>query len=191
MKTFVIADNYGRNAIEGEPGWYFLSDSAVTNTGKPFYLPEGRGKTFASLSIAVRFGRLGKSISKEFAPRYYSEFAPALHFYLPEYERRLREMKLPTDAARNFDKSLFVGDFRPIEELSAFELIRNKERVAVFDPGQLCYGIDQLISLISVMNTIKMGDMLVPGLSRGIEPEEGDLLEIGCGDFRAFHVKVR
>ncbi|MCH5227346.1 MAG: fumarylacetoacetate hydrolase family protein [Muribaculaceae bacterium] len=191
MKVIVVPDNYGDKGERELTGWYFIADSAVTNTGKPFYLPEDKGRVSVSLSTAVRFNRLGKGISPKFASRYYTEHAPALHFRLTDYAAQLKENGLPEDPARSFDRSLFVGEFTPIKGEDKFTLHVNGREVSEYILSELHTGIDQLISEVSKMNTIKMGDLLLPGLSQETEIKEGDLLEVRLNGEKAFQVRVK
>lgn len=191
MKVFVVVNNYGEKAQGTPKSWYLLADSAVSNTGKPFYLPETKGRVTVSLSEAIRFQRLGKFISPKFAARYYSEVAPALHFRLPDLEQRLTEASLPGDAARSFDRSLFVGDFVPFSPALKYALKVNGEIKAEFTETSCATKLDDLIAEVSEMNTIKMGDILIPGLSGEIELHEGDLLEVLEDGKLMFHVKVK
>ena len=172
-------------------GYFFLADSAVSNTGKPFYLPENLGETCVCLSAAIRVSRLGKCIREKFAPRYYSKFAPALHFFLPEYARKLKEMNLPEDPARNFDKALFVGDLLPFNPSARIELALNGEKVAEFSFNNIDKGIDSIIEEVSLLNTLKMGDIILPGLSNAVSLKSGDILEVGVDGVKAFQVRVK
>lgn len=191
MKVFVIADNYKPVKDQNQTGWYFLTDSAVSNVGKPFYLPENMGMTDVSISVALRISRLGKGISPEFADRYYAEYAPAVHFTLPRYEETLKANGLPTDASRSFDRSLFVGEFIDKGIKDPLELRINGECCSTFSFGNLALNNEEIISKISRMNTLKIGDLVVPGLSGFWELKEGDFIEIFQSGQRAFHVKVK
>lgn len=171
--------------------WYFIADSAVTNTGKPFYVPEGKGKVTVSMGPAVKISRLGKSISEKFSDRYYEEFGPALHFKLPDYKRELQERGLSTDASINFDKSLVVGRMLPINEMKGLCLYKNGEKVASWKTQNSKFSLGEVIQEISLMNTLKMGDLILPGLSEEIEIKEGDKLEVMLNDIQAFQVKVK
>lgn len=191
MKVFVIVNNYDNHDSEEPTAWYFLTDSSVTNTGKPFYLLEDKGRMTVSLAYAIRISRLGKFISPEFSERYYSEFAPALHFQLPDFERSLREQKLPTDASKSFDRSLFIGDFRPITSQDRIELIKNGVKTAVFNPDMLKKKPKELLAEISMMNTMKMGDILLPGLIGNIDLQKGDFLEVEVNGEPGFKVRIK
>lgn len=197
MKVFVTVNNYGgtEDNAGGEnkrgTGWYILADSAVSNTGKPFYLPDEYGKTVAYLCVAAKISRLGKSVKKKFATRYYSEYAPAVCFQLPEYAEKLRNSGLPEDPSRNFDKALIVGDFIPKEEIGELEFWLNGESRSIFKVEELLKSTDELLECISDINTLKMGDLVVPGLNGDIPLKEGDLIEIKKGRERMFHVRVK
>lgn len=191
MKVFVEVNNYGIAKENESKGWYFLADSAVTNTGKPFYLPENLGHVTVSLAPAVKLSRLGKFIASKFAPRYYNEFAPAIHFRLPELEKKLISQELPVDASRSFDKSLFVGNFMPFDRDLELSLEINDRKVCEFHFQNLKLSIDELIEKISVMNTIKIGDILLPGMSDEIVINRGDLLEVKLSGHNSFEVRIK
>ena len=196
---FVVENNYpcetgkGREDISSmvSPGWYLIADSAVTNTGKPFYLPEKLGLVTVALGAAIRITRLGKSIAPKFAGRYFKEIAPVLHFSLPEYREKLKMAGLPLDASENFDRSLFVGEFQPIEGMREINLRVNEKKVSCWKIEDLYFDLNDLIADLSTMNTIKMGDLIVPGLCSSHEMNEGDKLEVEVGGVTSFQVKVK
>lgn len=191
MKITAIEKNYPPASSGSGTGWFLIADSAMTNTGKPFYLPDFYGKTEVRVTVAVRISRLGKSVKKKFAQRYFSEFAPALHFSLPDYGRELREQGLSEEASVSFDRSLFVGDFRQIDEEEVFELWINGVRASSFVMKELIVPTDELMERISVINTVKMGDLLIPGFPLPVEIKEGDFLEVKGGGKTEFRVKVK
>lgn len=191
MKAIVIENNYKESITHGNCGWYFLADSAVSNTGKPFYLPENVGRVTASISLAIKISRLGKFIEPRFASRYYVECAPAVHFRLPEFKEKLRSEGLPEDAARSFDKSLFVGDFFPWDSSIIIDLWKNGIAEVSFSPDKLIFSVDEVLSKVSVMNTVKIGDLLIPGLNGELELNEGDILDLRSAEDSLFKVKIK
>ena len=191
MKTIVIDNSKKINAGSCPFSWFLIADSAVSNTGKPFYLPDENGRILATLSVAIKISRLGKSISPKFSYRYYSEMAPAVHFYMPDMEKELHEMGLPTDPAHNFDRALMVGDFIPFKPESEFRLSLNETPAAVFSFTNLFPDIDESISLLSSFNTLKMGDLILPGLSDPLALKQGDLLEIYNNGEKSFIIKIK
>lgn len=191
MKIFIVENNQRDSSEEETFNWYLLADSAVTNTGKPFYVPDGYGDVSAKVGIAVRINRLGKSVAEKFAGRYYYEMAPVLNFRLKDLEMELKGKGLSPDPSRNFDRALFVGDFRPFDETETFTLTKNGEKVAVFEFGSLKRPVSRILEEISKLNTLKMGDLVVPDLAGDIKVSEGDLLEIFSNEGEAFAVRVK
>lgn len=189
MKAIIIKNNY----LKASPplGWYFLADSAVTNTGKPFYLPENVGRVCVALGCCLRISRLGKGIQKKFAGRYFQEAAPALHFYLPEYEEKLKNEGLPADAARSFDRSLFVGDFSPFNIEDNYELTVNGTLASSLTLRNCIFPIAETIHDVSRLNTLKMGDLLVPALADGVVVNEDDIFTVIKNGMPEFKVKIK
>lgn len=191
MKIIVFNNNYNSEPCGHSNGWYLVADSAMTNTGKPFYLPENLGDTEVALSMAIKISRLGKNIDSKFSSRYYSELAPALHFRLPDYETELKSKGLATDASHSFDKSLFIGDFVPMDSIVELELRLNGDKVSLFDRNCLNMPLEDVIHKVSRLNTLKIGDIILPGLGDWVKIKEGDFLEVINKEERSFHVKIK
>lgn len=191
MKIIGIENNYSPAASDSTQAWFVLADSAITNTGKPFYIPENVGRVNVSPGIALRINRLGKHIAPRFAGRYYSEHVPVLLFSLPDMEADLRSKGLPTDASRNFDRALFAGDFKSRDELEELALYKNKDKVSLFSLCNLVLSIENIISRVSEINTLKIGDLIIPALGESVNIDIDDFLEVVCNDELLFHVKVK
>lgn len=165
MKIICVVGNYGE---EGPLSWYTLPDSSVIRSGKPFFLPEPETGHKASVSLAVRIDRLGKSIRRKFAPRYYSEITVGVNVVNVSLLERLRARLLPWGPAVAFDGSLWLGDFipvvRPISEVE-IEVMRGEESVTCLRPADLTNDIDSLIEILSDRVTLKTGDIILCGLS--------------------------
>lgn len=191
MKCIVVTNNYFPATLESHQGWYLIADSAITNTGKPFYMPEEVGSVTAASGIAVKISRLGKHVAAKFAGRYYSEWAPVVHFNLKSFGERLKSNGVPLDASMSFDRSLFVGDFRPVDTLKEFQFYKDGDLVQIFSHSAQVYPTEEIIRYVSDLNTLKIGDIIVTALGEPIIIKEGNLLEIKEGDQRLFHIKVK
>ena len=194
MKIFLIDGLSSHKGQKDLISWRFIADSALTNAGKPFFIPEGHGPVAVAVAPVIRISRLGKTIAPKFAKRYYSEVAPALHFSLPEYKELLRKSGLSTDPAISFDRSLIAGDFcvwKENEALSDFVLSRNGEKVAEWRLADLEVTIDEIIHRVSKMNTLKMGDLIFPLQLPVVTIEQGDYLEVASSMTQLLTVKVK
>ena len=194
MKTFLIADNYERFPHKEMVTWWNIADSALTNAGKPFFIPERYPEVECAVSFAVKICRLGKTIAVKFAHRYYSHFVPAIHFSLPSLKCQLLGMGQPIDPAISFDKSLVLAD--PISAIefdttTPITLFKNGIPQAVFQLSKMYRTIDEIISIISEMNTLKMGDIIVPALSIPVNLSQNDRLELNQADTTLLTVKIK
>lgn len=193
MKTFIIERNYlNDNGIE--PAWYFLPDSALCNAGKPFFIPEFAEETEAFVVPVLRISRLGKSIASRFAERYFTEVAPAIHFRAPKLRKQLLDQGLPPDMAQSFDRSLIIGDFYPLSKIisdTPLTLLLNDSPEDEWKQDNLTYSIGDILSRVSAFNTMKMGDYLIPSLSKGVRIKIGDKLEVKSGDDSLLTVLIK
>ena len=192
MKVIVIDNNL--RGIEKPVTWYVVADSALSNSGKPFYIPEEGGEVKAFLSVAVRFSRLGKYIEPRFARRYFKEIAPAIHFRLENLKEELIGDRLPISPAVSFDRSIIADKYKNCEATGddiKVVMKLNGERVRSFLREDMRQQLEELIHRYSRTNTIKMGDIMLPCLLEGVTIKEGDYLEVEYCNQPAFNVKIK
>ena len=193
MKTFVFDNNYNATGPDYPVSWYFLADSALTNAGKPFFIPDFAEEFEAIPTIAIRINRLGKSIASRFGGRYYSEYAPAIHFRAKDLMSRLAECHLPADRAYSFDRSFIMADFKPMPASEDLVVAMNKNgnTVTEFKTSKLHLPINETIAQASCTNTLKIGDLMVPGLPFGESVAIGDVLELSVDDSPVLTVQIK
>lgn len=174
--------------------WYFLPDSALVNAGKPFFIPDFADQFEAFMSPVVRITRIGKSIAARFSDRYFSELAPAIHFRASDMRRQLLAAGLPPDPSQSFDRSLTVGEFIPMNDFSPADeisFLKNGEVVSSCRIEEWKSYIALFLEKISLSNTIKMGDYLVPCLYGPAPIKIGDRLSIVCGHDSLLSINIK
>lgn len=191
MKIFVWGNNYSPNnkeassAFSKQPPFLFLKpDSSLLKDGKPFFLPDFLSDVQASVAVVVRLNRLGKSVPSRFASRYYAEATVGVNLMACGELHRLRQQGLPWDAAVGFDGAAVLGNFIawPLAEKEGeagkkplhFSLYINGNPVQSGCTGDLSVGVDEGISRISRLYTLKTGDLIYTGY-----PAEGSPLSVG------------
>ncbi len=92
---------------------WVLGDTALLTHGKPVFVPSLGGGCTATLCLALRICRLGKSIPQRFAPRYCDAIALAMKFELTGLQSILKSEALSSSVAENFDGAVECGAFRP------------------------------------------------------------------------------
>lgn len=186
MKT-VIADSLPQ-------AWYFLPDSALVNSGKPFFIPDFAETFEAWLAPVVKLDRMGKSVGARFAPRYWNEIAPAVHFRAPGLRKALLEASLPPDRAQSFDRSMTVGDMIPLESLdtqTTLHILRNGNREASIPISGLLDTAARMMEVVSAYNTVKTGDYIVPMLAGPIPIAIGDRISVCAGDNPLLYIDIK
>lgn len=180
MKIFAITNNYP-SAVEnifgnGPIDWYEMPDSSILRNGNPFFVPDFEEEFALSPSIAYRIGRLGKSISPRFAPRYIDGYTMACAVVAPRLLSALRNAGRPWTRAVAFDRSCILGNLEPIDTLKENETFRLRcgTREYEYRTASLVNGIQELIAMVSADNTLKNGDLILAGLSPEVIPLETD-----------------
>lgn len=193
MKTTVIVGNR-LDSPSKRIAWYGLADSALANVGKPFFIPDFDDRFEAIIAPAVRISRLGKSVGAKFAQRYFSEVAPSIHFRATNLREHLLQEGLPADMAQSFDRSLIMGrfiDWNALCSMAPLRLVKNGETVAEWSPSDFSISADEALEMTSAYNTVKTGDLLIPGLSKPVDVTPGDRIELTLAEERLLLVAIK
>ena len=191
MKIFCILKN-NDEAANDDLNWHMLPDSSVLRSDNPFFVPDFDTDFKIYPAIAVRIGRLGKSVAFRFAHRYYSEATISVTVRAENLLAEIRGKVLPWDRAVSFDKSCMIGNFMPIDRLCDNEnvIINIDGRRIEIDTSNLRSDIDSIIAAISENNILKIGDVvlipvtgadgisLTPGMELKAYTDNEKLLEI-------------
>jgi len=190
MKIICIGRNYVAHAKElnnelpTEPVIFMKPDSALLRNNDPFYIPDWSHDLHHEVEIIVKINKLGKSIEKEFAPRYYSEVGLGIDFTARDLQNKLKDKGLPWEKAKAFDHSAVIcKEFIPIELLPnrnaiSFRLDINGITVQEGNTSSMIFPIDDLVAHISKYFTLKIGDLIYTGTPAGVGPVKiGDRLE--------------
>lgn len=188
MKILCIGRNYREHAKElnnpvpKEPVIFMKPDTALLRNNDPFYYPEFSSDIHYELEVVVKICKVGKSISEEFAPRYYEEIGLGIDLTARDIQQRCKEKGLPWERAKAFDCSAVQSQFLsketlpPVEALH-FQLEKNGELVQDGFTGDMLFSINRLVAEISKYFTLKIGDLIYTGTPAGVGPlQVGDRL---------------
>lgn len=176
MKIFAIENNYiqhGQAAEEllfkpSKPVVFLKPDSSLLKDNKPFFPPDDLGRISFGAELVIRICRLGKSIPKRFAYRYYDAMTVGIDFTAKELLDKLKAKRLPWDLSKGFDGAAAIGKwinkeyFHDIQAIH-FHMDVNNETIQETYSGDMNYKVDELISYISRYYTLKTGDLLYTG----------------------------
>jgi len=203
MKIICIGRNYAEhakelgNAVPAEPVFFCKPDSALLPKGNPFFIPDWTTDIHYEVELVLRIDRLGKHISKDFAPRYYGAIGLGIDFTARDVQEELKKKGLPWEKAKGFDGSAVVSaDFIPVEEFKKsnihFSLQKNGETVQSGNSSDMIFDFDAIIAYISQYMTLKIGDLIFTGTPSGVgKVAPGDELTGFLGERQMFQVKVK
>ena len=191
MKIFAVGMNYLQHnkELDGtlyqpeQPVIFTKADSALLKDRKPFFVPDWCEQVDYETELVVRICRLGKSIPRQFAHRYYDALTVGIDLTARDLQRQLRAKGQPWEICKGFDGSAVIGQWiekeqwRDIQNVN-FHLDINGTTVQKGCSSDMIYGVDELIAYISKFFTLKTGDLLYTGTPVGVGPVKvGDHLE--------------
>jgi 2-keto-4-pentenoate hydratase/2-oxohepta-3-ene-1,7-dioic acid hydratase in catechol pathway len=189
MKILCIGRNYEdhakelKNPLPAEPVIFAKPDSALLRNNDPFYIPDFAKSFHYEVEILLRINRLGKSIDKKFAHRYYDEIGLGIDFTARDLQDDLRAKGLPWEKCKAFDRSAVVSKFvdknnyADLQNLN-FRLEVNGEVRQKGNTKDMIFSFDSIIEHISQYFTLKMGDFIYTGTPAGVGPVKiGDRLQ--------------
>jgi 2-keto-4-pentenoate hydratase/2-oxohepta-3-ene-1,7-dioic acid hydratase in catechol pathway len=182
MKIICVGMNYAAHNKElhntlintEEPTIFMKSDASLLKDGKPFYIPDFSSDMQYETEIVVKISRLGKSIARRFAHRYFEEVTVGIDMTARDLQRKFREGGLPWELCKSFDNSAVVGEFIKLEEGGydinrlPFRLDINNKTVQEGNTSDMLFKIDEIIEYVSRFVTLKIGDLIYTGTPVGV-----------------------
>jgi len=181
MKIVCVGMNYAahnkemqRTLLLSEPTFFMKPDSSLLKDGKPFFLPDFSADMQYEAEIVVKINRLGKSISRKFASRYYDEITVGIDMTARDLQKKQKENGLPWEISKSFDNSAVIGKFVSLEkegwnpDAIPFRLDIDGKTVQQGNTADMILKIDEIIEYVSRFNTLKMGDLIFTGTPAGV-----------------------
>ncbi len=199
MKIICIGRNYVEHAKElnnpvpKKPMFFVKPDTALLRT-QMFYIPPFSNNIHYELELVVKIKKVGKSISKRFAHKYYDEISLGLDLTARNLQEECKEKGMPWEIAKGFDSSAPIGKWYQKKDLKSldFYLLKNGEKVQEGNPSQMVFDIDRIIEYVSKFMTLKKGDLIFTGTPYGVgKMEVNDVFEAYLDGKKTIDLKVR
>ncbi|MEN8186951.1 MAG: fumarylacetoacetate hydrolase family protein [Bacteroidota bacterium] len=202
MKIICIGRNYTEHIKElanekpEDPVIFIKPDSSILLKNNPFVIPPFSDNVHYEVEVLVKINRIGKHISKKFAPKYYDEIGLGIDFTARDLQSKLKEKGLPWEKAKAFDGSSVIGKFYPKNNFDLdnlqFKLFKNDELVQDGNTANMLWKIDEIISYVSQFFTLKIGDIIFTGTPAGVgKVNPGDVLLGKLEAEDAFSINIR
>lgn len=188
MKIICIGRNYAEHAKElnnplpVKPVFFMKPDSALLIKNNPFFLPDFSNEIHYEAEIVLKISRLGKSIPKKFASRYYDSVGVGIDFTARDLQDICKKAGHPWEIAKAFDQSAVINKFVGVDTLPDrnainFQLELNETTVQKGNTKDLIFSFDEIIAYVSTFITLKTGDLIYTGTPAGVGPvKTGDHL---------------
>ena len=181
MKLICIGRNYTdhieelQNEKPSDPVVFLKPDTAILLKKQPFFIPEFTNDVHYEVEVLVKIKKVGKYISKKFAPTYYDEIGLGIDFTARDIQEKLKSKGLPWEKAKSFDGAALIGEWVAKNTLSHvdnlnFQLHKNGEIVQDGNTMLMLWKIDEIIEYISKYFTLKIGDIIFTGTPAGVGP---------------------
>ena len=199
MKIICIGRNYVEHAKElnnpvpKKPMFFVKPDTALLRT-QMFYIPPFSNNIHYELELVVKIKKVGKSISKRFAHKYYDEISLGLDLTARDLQEECKEKGMPWEIAKGFDSSAPIGKWYQKKDLKSldFYLLKNGEKVQEGNPSKMVFDIDRIIEYVSKFMTLKKGDLIFTGTPSGVgKMETNDVFEAYLDGKKTIDLKVR
>ena len=199
MKIICIGRNYVEHAKElnnpvpTKPMFFVKPDTALLRT-HIFYIPPFSNNIHYELELVVKIKKVGKSISKRFAHKYYDEISLGLDLTARDLQEECKEKGMPWEIAKGFDSSAPIGKWYQNKDLKSldFYLLKNGEKVQEGNPSQMVFDIDRIIEYVSKFMTLKKGDLIFTGTPSGVgKMEVNDVFEAYLDGKKTMDLRVK
>ena len=199
MKIICIGRNYLEHAKElnnpvpTKPMFFVKPDTALLRT-QMFYIPPFSNNIHYELELVVKIKKVGKSISKRFAPNYYDEISLGLDLTARDLQEECKEKGMPWEIAKGFDSSAPIGKWYQKKDLKSldFYLLKNGEKVQEGNPSQMVFDVDRIIEYVSKFMTLKKGDLIFTGTPSGVgKMEVNDVFEAYLDGRKTIDLRVK
>lgn len=189
MKIICIGRNYSEHAKEmnsslpENPVFFIKPDNCLLRNNQPFYYPDFTKELHYELEVVLRINRLGRSINKRYAHRYFDAVTLGIDFTARDLQQECKQKGLPWEIAKAFDFSAPIGEFiskDDIEDLNSidFRLEKNDVVVQQGNTRDMIFSYDELFDYVSRFVTFKIGDLMFTGTPAGVGPVQiGDRLK--------------
>ena len=203
MKIICIGRNYRKHIEELNnerpisPVIFIKPDSSVILKNQPFFIPDYSKDVHYEAEVILKICKLGKSIDKKFAHKYYNKISLGIDFTARDIQNELKIKGLPWEKSKAFDGSALIGEwidkneFNDINNLN-FSLKKNGDNAQLGNTSKMLWSFDELVSEISRFFTLKIGDVIFTGTPSGVNSvSENDVFEGFIEKRNVFKVNIK
>lgn len=201
MKILCIGRNYADHIAElqnerpSEPVIFLKPDTAVLQSGKPFFIPPREAEIHHEIELIFKVGKNGKFIEPRFAHKYISHVSLGIDFTDRKKQSELKAKGLPWELAKSFDNSAVIGNWTELDDIDSnfqFELAVNGAVRQRGDSKMMLWNVREIIAFMSQYFTLRQGDIIFTGTPSGVDAvRHGDRLTADLTGQRMIEIEVK
>ena len=202
-KIICLARTYRKHAQEmnaqvpEDPILFLKPESSVIFNNDSIKLPDMSNCVHHEVELGVVIDKNGKRIKEDNAMDFVLGYLVALDITARDIQSVAKKNGLPWSIAKGFDT------FTPISNVVLKNLIPNPQNLAIklvvngklkqeSNTKNMIYSIEQIISYISKIMTLKKGDLILTGTPEGVgEIFENDVIEASLENYCSLNVNVK
>ncbi|PKL78362.1 MAG: hypothetical protein CVV25_11920 [Ignavibacteriae bacterium HGW-Ignavibacteriae-4] len=199
---YCIGRNYAEHAKEmggelpTEPVVFIKPATAHAMTGSKVSIPSYSNNMHHEVELVVVIGKDCNNVSESEAMDYVSGYGVGLDFTLRDVQAKAKESGMPWATAKSFYSSAPVSNIVPLNKIEDInnchiELYVNDNLVQSGDSSDMQRSVAQLISYISHVFRLRIGDCIFTGTPQGVGPViSGDKLVAKLNDVITLNIEI-
>lgn len=159
------------------------------------YPPATQNYHFEAELVAA-IGATCNAVAANEAMKYVYGFAAGLDMTRRDLQMNSRKLGRPWEVGKSFDFSAPVGPITPVNSSfnickSSIELTVKGERRQYSELSQMIWPVDEIVSKLSHLFTLRPGDLVFTGTPAGVGPTQaGDVLQVTIPGLESLSVKI-
>lgn len=190
---FCVGQNYAKHAAEmgssisKEPVIFLKPSQALVNSGSTIMLPDYSNDVHHEIELVVLIGKDAVDISEADAKDYIAGYGVGIDLTLRDLQAQAKSQGKPWTTAKAFRESAPISEFLPADLLAdnifALKLLVNGEERQSCLTNEMERSVEQLVSYLSRIFTLKKGDLIFTGTPEGVAKlNSGDKAEAFLND---------
>lgn len=186
--SFCVGQNYAKHAAEmgssisKEPVIFLKPPQALVNSCSTIKLPEYSENVHHEIELVVLIGKDAIDVSENDAKDYIAGYGVGIDLTLRDLQAKAKNEGKPWTTAKAFRDSAPISEFLPADLLAdnnfLLKLLINGEERQNGRTQEMDRTVEQLVSYLSRVFTLKKGDLIFTGTPEGVgQIKSGDKAE--------------
>ncbi|MCK5521190.1 MAG: fumarylacetoacetate hydrolase family protein [Candidatus Marinimicrobia bacterium] len=193
-KIICVGRNYDKHIKEmkstatAHPMIFLKTSNSIVHAPGPIHLPYYSEDVHHEVELLLLIGEEARNVSEEEAARIIAGVGVGIDLTARDIQADSKKDGKPWTEAKAFDDSAPISNFLSTHHFKRLNTLniwleKNGDRVQEGNTKDMIYSIPEIISYISSVMTLEVGDIIFTGTPEGVGPiKSGDHLRVGLED---------